>query len=933
MSAFAFANAGMLVALIALPAIWYLLRLTPPRPPVEQFPPTRLLIDIANKEEQPARSPWWLTALRLAFAAAVVLALAGPTFKPTGEVIPGTGPLILVVDNGWASAPGWPAANAAAHRIVDLADAQSRPIALMATAEPTSQPLEPTDADAVRKRLDALKPEPWAAGYGALGQALAATGTHFGGAVWLSDGLGGTEATAFARTLSATAGGAMVVYADTQRDLFGLKPATAGADALTLPVVRRPSAGAPAEATGGFVRASDAKGRTLGDARFTFTAGEDATNAAITLPVELRNDIVRLDIEGQETAGAVQLLDDRFRRRQVGLLSGGSLEDAQPLLSPLYYISRALAPYADVRQPRDANAAVALPQLIKDGASVIVMADVGSLTADVQEELSRWIQGGGTLIRFAGPRLAAADDSLIPVALRRGDRVLGGAMSWQKPQALASFSAASPFAGLAVPSDVTVSRQVLAEPDGTLASRTWAALGDGTPLVTAAQSGKGWLVLFHVTADTSWSNLPLSGTFVEMLRRIVAFAGGTSAMTKDAAGAQRPYRLLDGSGHFSEPTAAAEAISGDLANIAVGPQHPPGLYGSEDGFRALNLLNETSTLAPLDLPPQVADVRPYPTGAATPLAPWFLVAALILLALDALAVLWLNGGWRRPRRAATSAAAIAGAAMTALALLSAFPGSRALADEAADTFALAALDKTHLAYVVTGDAATDATSRAGLHGLSAVLADRTALEPGEPIGIDPAKDELAFFPLIYWPIVASQPAPSEATMARIDAYMRQGGSVIFDTRDQLDRAVAPDGGANTPAALRLKQMLANLDLPPLEPVPADHVLTKAFYLLNDFPGRYSGGSLWVEASDAQEKSDRPVQAGDGVSTILITENDFAAAWATDKSGAFIFPTVPAEPRQRELAYRAGINIVMYVMTGNYKADQVHVPALLERLGQ
>jgi hypothetical protein len=320
-------------------------------------------------------------------------------------------------------------------------------------------------------------------------------------------------------------------------------------------------------------------------------------------------------------------------------------------------------------------------------------------------------------------------------------------------------------------------------------------------------------------------------------------------------------------------------------------------------------------------------VVPYPTAAPVVLAPWFLAAALVLLALDALAVLWLNGGFRRPQRAAT-AALLALAAVLAL-----HGGGRALADEAADKFALAALDKTHLAYVITGDAEADATSRAGLHGLSQVLADRTALEPGEPIGIDPAKDELAFFPLIYWPIVPSAPAPSEATMARIDAYMRQGGSVIFDTRDQLDRAVSPDGQANTPAAERLKEMLASLDIPPLEPVPADHVLTKAFYLLNDFPGRYSGGALWVEASDVPEKSDRPAQAGDGVSTILITENDFAGAWATDASGAYMYPTVPAEARQRELAYRAGINIVMYVMTGNYKADQVHVPALLERLGQ
>ena len=164
--------------------------------------------------------------------------------------------------------------------------------------------------------------------------------------------------------------------------------------------------------------------------------------------------------------------------------------------------------------------------------------------------------------------------------------------------------------------------------------------------------------------------------------------------------------------------------------------------------------------------------------------------------------------------------------------------------------------------------------------------------------------------------------------------MREGGSVLFDTRDQLDRSISVTSITGTPAAERLREMLGTLDVPPLEPVPADHVLTKAFYLLNDFPGRYSGGPLWVEASDTSEdQPDRPAQAGDGVSTILITENDFAAAWAVDDNREFLYPTVHSDPLQREMAYRAGINIVMYTLTGNYKADQVHVPALLERLGQ
>ena len=147
-------------------------------------------------------------------------------------------------------------------------------------------------------------------------------------------------------------------------------------------------------------------------------------------------------------------------------------------------------------------------------------------------------------MRFAGPRLAAADDDLVPVKLRRGGRILGGSLSWEQPQQLNAFARESPFFGMVVPNDVSVSRQVLAEPDATLTERTWATLADGTPLVTAQRRGKGLIVLFHVTADTRWSDLPLSGTFVEMLKRIVSFAGSVAASDATGASARNSREVL-----------------------------------------------------------------------------------------------------------------------------------------------------------------------------------------------------------------------------------------------------------------------------------------------------------------------------------------------------------------------------------------------------
>jgi hypothetical protein len=925
----AFTYAPVLFALVALPAIWWLMRVFPPRPRTEVLPTTRLLLEIARKEEEPARTPWWLLLLRLLVAACLIFALAGPVYRPSAETAPGSGPLLIAVDNGWASAPQWKSMIETAHRINNIAESEGRPVALVATADGGAQPLAPTDAATVAKRLDALQPRPWTADYAALLPALGeAQKAHpFGGVTWLSDGLGGDKVSAFAAFLTLQVGAPTTIYADQSREVMALKPPLGAADALTVPVIRRDGA----HPAGGYVRAIDLKGRTIGDAPFNLAAGATSAEAKFALPVELRNDIARLEIVGSDTAGAVQLLDERYRRRKIGLLSGASADVSQPLLSPLYYISRAVQPFADVIEPREANADVAIPELIEAGTSIIAMADIGTMTPDVSETLANWVLKGGTLVRFAGPRLAAATDDLVPVRLRHGDRVLGGSLTWQQPQPLASFSAASPFADLPAPKDVLIKRQVLAEPDGMLADHTWASLADGTPLVTAAPSGKGWLILFHVTADTSWSNLPLSGTFVEMLRRVIAFSSATAAKQAkpgDKVALLPPLRLLDGFGRFAQPGSDAKAIPAD-GTVAVDAAHPPGLYGADDGFRSLNLMDDKATLVPFDANVAGdATLRAYPTEAPLDLRPWLFAAALLLFLLDALAVLMLNGGLALRRRHATAALAI----LATLAFAS--PLDHARADDAADQFALKAVEQTRLAYVVTGNAEIDNASEAGLRGLSEVLTERTALEPGDPMGVDPAKDDLSFFPLLYWPIDPSAALPTSATMAKVDAYMRQGGSVLFDTRDQLERSTNAGNFSGTPAAEYLRQMLSGLDIPPLEPVPADHVLTKAFYLLNEFPGRYTGGPLWVETTQNDEaRADRPANAGDGVSTILITENDFAAAWAMDRDGRFLFPTVPTDPVQREMAFRSGVNIVMYTLTGNYKADQVHVPALLERLGQ
>ncbi|XSG81332.1 MAG: DUF4159 domain-containing protein [Methyloligella sp. ZOD6] len=976
----------VLLGLAALPAIWWLLRLTPPSPQRINFPPTRLLKDLQSTEETPAHSPWWLTLLRMLLAALIILALSQPVLNPETETVAGEGPLLLVIDNGWASASHWDARREAISAAIDKASRDGRPVVLAPTAQGAALS-EPDDADRARERAAGIAPRPYAPDRAALAEKLKA---ELGGqtdfsVLWLSDGIDYGASDAFAETLADLAGetGNLNILRPGKDDAPLLLGQSTG-DAASLQTKVGSAVEGPRSGT---VQALTARAEPLGEAPFRIADGKREADVAFDLPLEIRNQIARLEIRGESSAGAVQLLDGRSQWHRVGIISGEAREAAQPLLSPLYYVQRALSPYADVVSPREANVALAVEELMDQNVSTLVLADIGKLLPATQEDLEAWLNGGGVLIRFAGPRMEQGGDELLPVVLRRGGRSMGGSMSWSDPQPLAAFDDESPFRGLDIPDDVDVKRQVLADPTVSSDAQIWARLADGTPLVTAARQGDGWVVLFHVTANSDWSNLPLSGLFVQMLRRIVALAptkietgdaGEAEASAVDASedatdvatqAALAPVQTLDGFGQLiPAPPEAAPIQAKQIDSITPSPEHPPGFYGRDRATRALNIGRPDAKLAPLgDLRSaagQTASISGYTLRPPMALEKWLYLAALALFVIDIVAMLILSGGmrWRgRHRRSSSSGrhgakGTARGAAKTAVILLAfsmvALGGTQALAqreflqsppsgnlpaeDEASreitaedvspeEMFGLQSSLATHLAYVETGDPAIDETSRQGLAGLSRVLSARTALEPGEPVGIDIDKDELAFFPVLYWPVQENAAPLSDATLAKVDAFMKQGGMIVFDTKQE-----------NANARLRgsaLERLIGKLDIPPLEPVPAEHVLTKAFYLMDSFPGRWDGGTLWVEAAP-QTEAERAVRSQtDGVSSLVISSNDFASAWALDDQNRPLYPVVPGGEVQREMAFRAGVNIVMYALTGNYKADQVHVPALLERLGQ
>ena len=897
LGAIGFAAPWFLLGLAALPLVWLLLRITPPQPVATRFPAIRFLFGLRQDDDSSERTPLWMLLLRLLVAALLVLAAARPILAP-GSLLEGRGEVVLAIDDGWASAPHWPAMQAAALGILDEAARRGRPVRLLATAPgpegyppEESGPLEAGEAAAV---LAALAPKPWPADRNAAMAAvqeldLSGPATT----IWVSDGLDSAGAAGFAGALQRL-GSLDVLRPEPEALARILLPPEREAGKVTVQVER--AGGAAGKVT---VEALDGEGLRLAAAELAFAEGGTSASAVMERPDELLNRIARFRLGGETGAGAAALVGSDWHRRKVGLVAPGAA--GHPLLDDQHYLRAALAPFATVVE-------APVEALLDAGVGALVLTDAASLKRADRDMLAGWVEAGGVLLRFSGPRLAESGADLLPVPLRRGRRELGGALTWTRPQRLGAFSGTGPFAGLEPADDIAVTRQVLAEPGPELAERSWATLADGTPVVTGARLGDGWTVLVHTSANADWSTLALSGLYPQMLARLAALGRGTGG----TGGPLAPARMLDGFGRWAEPGPAVLPLPADWRRAGPpGPAMPPGLYGRAGGFRAVNLGGSLPAPSPLAGLPRGVVERGLAPGRERPLTPWLLLACIALLLLDGVASLGYRGYLP-----------LFGAQAAVAALL--FAGIGAGTEAQAQTPEKLAAE-VHLAYVLTGDAEVDTTSRAGLAGLGRVLSERTMVEPGDPQPVDIERDELAFFPMLFWPVAASQPPLSDAARARLAAYVATGGMLVFDTRDHgsFGRRFDIRGGALTPERERLRQLLAGMRVPPLTAVPPDHVLTRAFYLLQSFAGRHAGGTVWVERSASTRN--------DSVTGYLIGSNDWAAAWAVDEFGRPLFAVTPGGERQREAARRFGINLVMHALTGNYKADQVHVPAILRRL--
>ena len=883
-----------LLGLLALPLVWWLLRVTPPSPKRQPFPPLRILQDVITDEETPDSTPLWLLLFRLLMVALIAIALARPVFlAPETET---NRPLVLIIDDGWDTATNWNAAIEEAENLVTEARRKNFEVMLATTVAPAEMPIFAPAEEALRA-IKSLSPKALPPAHSDVATALDNTDITGANAVWLSGSIltAGTDELAIA--LNTAAHSKRLVPADEAKPLLpGDIEETANGFRS---VWHRLDTRSPRTTE---ITALGRDGQVLARGDISFAPGESRTEVKFELPAELRNRVSLLRPSDSASAGSVRLLDDSWGRPLVGIITAAR-DSGSPLLSEPFYTRTALTPYADLFTG-------SLDELLTVNPGVIVMPDEARTDTP---ELRQYVEDGGLLIRFSGPKVAKRPDNLLPVRLRGEGREFGGALTWEDPQMLAPFESNSPFFGLPIPEDVTVTRQIMAEPGARTDAHTWARLQDGSPIVTSSTFGNGRIVLFHVTAGPEWSNLAIGGLYVDMLRRMLEMARSTPSRSSDGSGNWAPERVLTGFGHLTNPGIDARPIpEAELIDTEISRQTPPGLYRQGARRRALNVVKDPESLKDIGkLPGVLTDT--YGQTEKRSLRGILLALALLMLGIDALFALFVSGRQvnLRPRRIHEK--------IIPLMLVSIFiaPLPSHAAEAGYDPEAL----ELHLAYIKTGHSGTDSLSEAAMLGLVDALNRRTTIEPVGVRGVDPETDPLVYYPFLYFPVKRDASALSDVASAALNDYMAGAGTIVFDTQDAGDQSFLE--GTTHPGLARITE---NLDIPRLIEVPEDHVLTKSFYLIQVFPGRWANGQVWV---------DRNVNgaARDGVSSVIIGSNNWAAGWAQDDDNQPLVDLERDIVNQREMSLRFGVNLAMYALAGNYKSDQVHAAALVERLGR
>jgi len=893
-------NYYALLGLLALPLVFFIVKLFPPTPKKFFFSSFFLINKIEKVSVTKKKFPLWLIIFRIILITLIILFFCKPYLnisenKNSTETVKN---YIIVADIGWSISKEWDKFKNIVNAISIEAEKQNKKIIFYhSNSKNYNKPKVFETTQSINQYLNKINPVPWQFENSNFKEIIKQNNNFENNKTFFIyskfDRKNYNEQIKDLDFIYKKVKNKILI--DPVESIIYLKNVSISKESVIFEVSRHAQSKIPTEFS---VRITSINNQIVFKKKFVLEQNQTIFYFNEKFPLKVLNQIHKIEIVEQNHAGAKYYFDDYSKKKKIGLYTENTQYRENFLLSPLYYLEKSLEKDNILKVGN-------LDQLIKFDCSVIIIPDKGKIPKKDHLKLNNWLTKGGTIIRFASTKLANNSISFLPASnLLMAVRNLGGPLIMEEALKISPFKKTSIFHGLPVPKDITFKKQLIIDSNNNNLLIA-ASLSDNTPLVSLGNIEKGKVFLFHITANNDWSNLPLSSLFSEMLQRIILLS--EKKITKSVKSLSLT-KEINGYGNLNNTL--KNSILKDAAllkKITPSENYLPGIYENNELTVALNLSDkivdknfknsfDKNYEILTNFKKQILDLRPI-----------LIKIILFMFIIDMLISMILKSNFNF-----ISSFYKNKNLLSLFFLLMFFLNSNVIYSEnfSKDTF---------LAYVKTNDKKLNAISNSGLNTIKNLLKTRTSISPVAIIEIDIIKDPLYSIPFLYWPLPEDLIELDVKTITKIKNYLANGGMILFDVIGFSRESFNLDNNKFK----SIKDFLSSIEAADLTPIPKNHTLTKSFYLLKKFPGRWDNKNLLVENSS--------LELNDGVNSVILGFNDWASAWALDSNNDPLFSVVPGGERQREASYRFGINITMYALTGNYKSDQIHYKSILNRL--
>lgn len=888
-----------LILLIFLPFLIRFLITSPLLPKLKKFPSIIFLANYKSIDQKSAKLNYPIIILRLLIILFLIFAFSNPIFS-SGNTKKSSD--LIIIDNGWTSGTIW---NVRKQKIIELLSAKeikNQEFFLLTTTELANEKLSNYNSKNFAEAINfvkSIKPLSWSPNYKNVKRSVEDRIDSFDKVYWFTEKTINTEKS---NLLNFLKNYNLTIVASSENEIPPVLKVFPENDTTYKIEIHHYKK----KFTKGTINCFDEEQRLIFRQKFEqkIVENEDTftTKFELKLPYQIKDKIFYFQLDDINSVSTKFFLNRLRQKKVIGIVNDKKNEvDFQ---RGSYYTRKGV-------EKNNVIIEEGLSKLLTKSVSSIFIDDSNS-TNNIKEQTLSWIKSGGIMIKYGGPNLLStfADNPnnifLNKLSLSKIETTLDSKLSLKKNLKIKEETDEEEFFfGIKIPNEIVVKKYIQLDISYlTNDVEVLLRLENGAPIISSSKVGSGRIIFFHIPVNNLWSNFPLSYSFIEIIQRIINLSKGIDEKKERIF---QPYLSLDAIGNFLPASAQVLSVNNfkPSNSIVLNYNQPPGIYKDYDGFIAVNFGNNFSNSYKFKNLGSNLNFEELITDKSISLRPILLTLAILFFLIDTLITLYLRGLIRFDY------------------LLRIFPKVFMIIFITLISKTIIAKDiskdkisETKIGYILTNNSLIDENSRNGLMQISKFVSKKTASILNKPEGINLQNQELFYYPLIYWPLINTNIKLSSEESKKINSFLKDGGLLLVDCKlnfstFDLDNCLA-----------KFKDLVKISELSKFSKLGKNHGIAKSFYLIENFPG-VENNEVFFSKVDSQ--------FNDNAASVVLSNNNWSNAWAKDSNENFIFPLLDNSENQRITSIRFGINLVIYALTGNYKADQIHVPEILKRL--